>query len=59
MQFVYDALIRTPLIVAISHDSSGYVIMDLQEGQRAEQTVEAWKRAVRLGRFVARWGNDL
>lgn len=48
MQFVYEALIKTPLIVAISHDSSGYVIIDLQERQRAEVTVEAWKRAAQV-----------
>jgi hypothetical protein len=48
MQFVYEALIKMPLIVAMSHDSSGYVNMDLQERQRAELTVEAWKRAAQV-----------
>jgi hypothetical protein len=49
MQFFYEALIKTPLTVAISHDSSGYINMDLQERQRAEVAVETWKRASEVG----------
>jgi hypothetical protein len=48
MQFVYKSLIKTSLIVAMSHDSSGYVTIDLQERQRAEVAVETWKRAAQV-----------